>query len=63
MLENHEGRYALRRHTFRLENLYRCCAILLNAQISGTPTATEKLTYDFVVHATLAQSKQKKNPE
>ena len=28
------------------------CAMLLNAQISGIRAATQKLTYDFVVHIT-----------
>ena len=29
--------------------------ILLNAQISGIPTATQKQTYDFAVHITSRQ--------
>ena len=32
---------------------FRRCAMLFNAQISGMLAATQKLTYDFVVHTTL----------
>ena len=46
--------YAQRRRTFRLERNpdFSCCAMLLNAQMSGILAATQKLAYDFVAHTT-----------